>query len=195
MSRKHSINISDPRAHRSRRALQDAAIDLFLQNPTATLSEVASHAGVGRATLYRHFKTREELVLSLATESLEVINSVLDPLEEKHSSASELLAAGLRAIMPVAERFHFLLYLWNISHDDDPAMKIYTEQLAELAELVERAKHEGAIDKSCSTSWAVMMIDNLVSVGWWAVREGDMTSEEAGEHAVRTLFHGLSPRE
>ena len=55
----------------ARRAIVDAAIRLWAVNPGASLSEVALRAGVGRATLHRHFHGRDALVTAVARICLE----------------------------------------------------------------------------------------------------------------------------
>ncbi len=192
MSHNKAINQQDPRAGRSRRALLDAAIELFLVNPVASMSDLAAHAGVGRATLYRHFETREQLVRALAQESQERIDDVLQPISNANLPARETLEAGLRSIMPIADRFHFLLLLWNMCDEGDPAWQIYQRQLDDLAVLIERGKQEKSISKKLATSWIVMLVDSLVYVGWWSVSSGEMSAEEAAEQAVASLFCGIS---
>lgn len=50
-------------AQRNRQRLLDAAREAFQQSGTsASLEEIASSAGVGIGTLYRHFPTRDELI-------------------------------------------------------------------------------------------------------------------------------------
>ena len=43
-----------------------AGIETLLADRSAGMSEIARNAGIGRATLYRHFETREALVKKLA---------------------------------------------------------------------------------------------------------------------------------
>ena len=43
----------------SRDAIIEAAFAVFSKNPGAPLADVAGRAGVGRATLHRHFASRE----------------------------------------------------------------------------------------------------------------------------------------
>jgi AcrR family transcriptional regulator len=50
----------------------EAAEEVFDQNPLATLDDVARAAGLSRMTIYRHFKTREELLETLTIEGLKV---------------------------------------------------------------------------------------------------------------------------
>ncbi|MFI6094055.1 TetR/AcrR family transcriptional regulator [Lentzea sp. NPDC051213] len=69
-------------AARNRRAVIDAARHAFAQNGVnASLEDVARAAGVGPGTLYRHFPTRNDLVLAV----------IEDGLAELHRLGVELL--------------------------------------------------------------------------------------------------------
>ena len=51
-------------ARRNRDAILAAALVALTDSPDASLNAIAKRAGVANATLYRHFPTREELVLA-----------------------------------------------------------------------------------------------------------------------------------
>ena len=186
-------NPLDRRISRSHRALLDGAIDLLMINPGASLTDIAQHAGVGRATLYRHFDSREALLRELAIESLNMTDDVLQPIRDAGLNARETLEKGLAAIMQVADRFHFLLLLWNFDDGDTELMGIYQSQLDELSRLVEQGKQENSIDATLPTEWIVSMYDSLIYAGWYAIRSGSLNAEQAGRHAASTLFQGISP--
>jgi AcrR family transcriptional regulator len=58
-------------AARNRSSVIDAARDAFARHGvTASLDDVARAAGVGPGTLYRHFPTRDELVLAVMDDGL-----------------------------------------------------------------------------------------------------------------------------
>jgi AcrR family transcriptional regulator len=59
---------------RNRDAILAAALEALTDSPDASLNAIAKRAGVANATLYRHFPTREDLVL--ATYQREVRNLV-----------------------------------------------------------------------------------------------------------------------
>jgi AcrR family transcriptional regulator len=61
-------------ARRNRDAILAAALEALTESPDASLNAIAKRAGVANATLYRHFPTREDLVL--ATYQHEVQNLV-----------------------------------------------------------------------------------------------------------------------
>lgn len=184
----------DARANRSREALINAGIQLFLKNPGASLKEVAEFAGVGRATLYRHFDTRDQLIQEIAQESLIMTDSVMVPIKQQQLSAEESIRAIFHAIMPMADRYHFLLSLWSIAGDNEEVMATYMRQLSELNELVEHARSEGFIREELSNEWIVLTIDTMIYSGWWLISEGQCTPEQAAEQAVMTLFNGVAKK-
>lgn len=51
-------------ARRNRDAILAAALEALTDSPDASLNAIARRAGVANATLYRHFPTREQLVLA-----------------------------------------------------------------------------------------------------------------------------------
>ena len=51
-------------ARRNRDAILAAALEALTESPDASLNAIAKRAGVANATLYRHFPTREALVLA-----------------------------------------------------------------------------------------------------------------------------------
>src|SRR5690242_8207277 len=64
-------------SERTRQAILDAAARVLGRKPDAAMTDIAEEARVGRATLYRHFPTRESLVRGVqevgATELLEAL--------------------------------------------------------------------------------------------------------------------------
>jgi AcrR family transcriptional regulator len=57
-------------ALRSRRAILDAAHQLFSDGGDASFADIAYAAGVGQATVYRHFENRQDLIAALAEEGM-----------------------------------------------------------------------------------------------------------------------------
>ncbi len=57
-------------AQRSRRAILDAAHQLLANGGNASFADIAHQAGVGQATVYRHFENRQDLIAALAEEAM-----------------------------------------------------------------------------------------------------------------------------
>ena len=62
MTESDEVRRSD--ARRNREAILAAALEALTEAPDASLNAIPRRAGVANATLYRHFATREELVLA-----------------------------------------------------------------------------------------------------------------------------------
>jgi AcrR family transcriptional regulator len=52
-------------AARNHASILEVAHELLAKSPTASMNEIAKRAGVGAGTLYRHFPTREDLILAV----------------------------------------------------------------------------------------------------------------------------------
>lgn len=183
----------DPRASRSRKALMEAGINTLLLNSDASMSEIAERAGVGRATLYRHFSTREQLILAIALESLEETDKACAHIHEQKLNGRAAIEEVFYSIMPLADRFHFLLSLWNVVDNNKQLKQIYDRQLAQLENRIKEAKQEKTIKKSIPNDWLVVVIDNLIYSGWLCVNQNQMTPKQVAKLSINTFFDGVRP--
>ena len=92
----------------TRDAIIEAAFAVLNLNPGASLAEVADHAGVGRATLHRHFASREVLMSALSETAQEELEAAVKTATETAQSHTEGLQLALEAIIPLAGRQWFL---------------------------------------------------------------------------------------
>jgi AcrR family transcriptional regulator len=70
-------------ARRNRDAILAAALEALTASPNASLNAIAKRAGVANATLYRHFPTREELVLATYQHEVRKLVDAADQLLRK----------------------------------------------------------------------------------------------------------------
>jgi AcrR family transcriptional regulator len=70
-------------ARRNREAILAAALEALTESPDASLNAIARRAGVANATLYRHFPTREELVLATYRQEVRKVVDAAGQLLEK----------------------------------------------------------------------------------------------------------------
>ncbi|GHO97645.1 TetR family transcriptional regulator [Reticulibacter mediterranei] len=79
------MNPKDQRADalHNRAAILAAAHDLLLHHETVSMNAIAKKAGVGPGTLYRHFATREELILELYCHDVQHHADTVDHLLEE----------------------------------------------------------------------------------------------------------------
>ncbi|MEM9168610.1 MAG: helix-turn-helix domain-containing protein [Pseudomonadota bacterium] len=181
--------MTDPLRPPAKDALICAAFDVFSRNRGAALSDVADRAGVGRATLHRHFADRKDLLRTLALVALDEMDAAADKACEAAETYAEALRLSLGALIPLGDRYGFLA---NEPFDDDPAIAAaYERQMSEMRDMVEDAKREGAFDRDAPTAWIVQAFDHLLYAAWESVKAGDATHAQAADLAWRTLTTGL----
>lgn len=170
-------------------AILEAAFAVFSGDASASLSEVAERAGVGRATLHRHFSSRETLVRELARVAIEEMDEVVETACRNVASYSEAMRISLEVLIPLGDR-HGFLAMEPI--DDDPDLLAeFERQRKETEEMVEAVKREGLLDVSVPTAWIVQAYDHLLYAGWESVKAGQATPTQAADLAWRTLTTGL----
>ena len=174
----------------AREAVLDAAAWVLAENPGASMSAVAEAAGVGRATLYRYFPSREALVRELALEAIERTDAAVAPVFEQGLNSEDSLLGMLEAIVPLGDRYHFLA---TERIEDQEFAEQIRRQARETAELVEQAKKDGLFASGLPTAWIVAAIDALIWAAWDTVREGTVAPRDAASLAFKTLTRGLAP--
>ena len=79
---------ADARANKDR--ILDVAREALTTDPAASLNSIAKAAGVGAGTLYRHFPTRESLVLALYHKEIASLVALAPSLLARHSPVHAL---------------------------------------------------------------------------------------------------------
>lgn len=129
----------DPRAQRSREKMLEAVRTiLFTEGAEAvTHQRVAEVAGVGRATVYRHWVTSEEMVYALLDANpfriLEAPSS--DPLEKR------LIAwlTWVTSLLAEPQRRSVILHVLSRTASDTRANRLRENRIRELAEHLDAA--------------------------------------------------------
>ncbi|MEM6974138.1 MAG: TetR/AcrR family transcriptional regulator [Pseudomonadota bacterium] len=174
----------------TRDAIVEAAFLVFAERPTATLGDVAEKAGVGRATLHRHFPGRADLMRALALVALDELEQAVGAATERAETHAEGFRLSLHAIVPLSNR------QWFLAHEgletDPEIAAAYRKSLDDLHADIDAAKAEGVFAEDVPTAWIAEAYENLTYAAWSLVRAGDATPKQAAELAWRTLTGGLS---
>jgi AcrR family transcriptional regulator len=173
--------------------LLDSAAAVLALDPSATLHDIAEGAGVGRATLHRHFPSRRDLVRTLTLDALyrlEAATSHIDDMAETSGEALQLLVA---AVVPLGDRYRFLTSE-PLRHDDVEIRVVYDKRHSRMTDLAQALKAEALIAPEIPTAWVVATIDALIFAAWEAVEAGDVARRDAPALVYRTLVSGMAPK-
>jgi AcrR family transcriptional regulator len=154
------------------------------------MNDVAEHAGVGRATLYRHFPTRDDLLAAIKAQARQEAVAAVEncPLDE--GSAIDCIERIVRAMIELGDRYRFISsWRADAQEDREPSERI----AAALKTAVERGQRRGEITRSVPADWAVRAIRSLLLAVIEQLAEGTISEREAERLATRVVFHGLAP--
>ncbi|WP_136658181.1 TetR/AcrR family transcriptional regulator [Nitratireductor sp. XY-223] len=181
---------NDRRFVRSQEAIIEAGIAALLRNPSAGMSEIADAAGIGRATLYRHFESREALVRKLALVCLEETETALEPNENLSGRAA--VEKIIDVLMPMADRFRFLVSLWSLVEGDAEVARIEARMRGEMLALFRQAMTDGEFETDMPAEWLTAFFDSTLTAGWMLVDAGAATSGEAADYVKRSFLDGCA---
>jgi AcrR family transcriptional regulator len=169
----------------------DAATRVLGENLDASMREVAVASGVGRATVYRHFPNRDELVWAIRLRALRDCREALEPAVFAHASARDALAAVLATLVPVLDRYRVLLDAPPPDRSD-PEQRVLTDAIERpLRELILRGQDEGELDARFPPEFAIAVLIGVLRAAREAVADGRMSAEAAHALAIRSLLAGI----
>lgn len=174
-------------ALRNREHILDIAHIAFAESGQTSLNEIAKRAGIGAGTLYRHFPTREALILA-------VYQNDIDRLVR---SAPKLLAE-LTAIEAFREWFFTLADYIRVKHGlgealHSPAAQeairgTYAPVLTAIEQLIDACVAQGKMRQGLSSG------DVLLAMGFlWRIPSGEFGREQ-GERVMDILLDGFAAK-
>jgi AcrR family transcriptional regulator len=161
----------------TRERILDTAYELFSRHGIRAvgIDRIIATSGVAKMSLYRHFNSKEELVLAFLRERER--RWTMEWLHAESSSRGDDGASRLLAIFDVFDEWFqdpdfegcsFVNVLLEFDDKGHPIRKASTEHLATIRGLVrEFAEQAGVADPDAvSRQWHILMKGSIVSAGW-----------------------------
>jgi AcrR family transcriptional regulator len=179
--------------HSARERILDASYELFSQRGIRAVgvNEVIERAGVATATLYRHFPSKDHLVLAfLEMREQRWTHDLVETEAQRRGSDPE---KRLLAIFDVFDEwFHrddfeacsFINVLLEMG-SQHPAGDASVEYLGHIRSIVRRFADEAGLrdTESFARSWHILMKGSIVSAA-----EGDLEAARRGKAMARLLI-------
>ncbi len=174
---------------RNRAALLDAAADVLAVAPQASLAEVATRAGLGRATLYRHFESREALSAAIRREALARATAALAGVDLVGCDTREGVRRAVAVLVPLGVRFRILLV--EGADADEEFVAARHEALAPLREVLSQGARAGEIRRGADPAWPALVLTGLLMAAVRAVGAGLVDAADAPDRVVDAFFEGF----
>ncbi|MEH6631236.1 MAG: TetR/AcrR family transcriptional regulator [Halopseudomonas aestusnigri] len=178
----------DKRKVQSEKAIIEAGIKVLISNSSASLTDIAAAAGIGRATMYRHFDTREALIRTIARICLEDVEAALEPIADLRGKMA--FEDIFNILVPLGDRYHFLTQLWRLVEQDEEWADINTQQIDDLKMLIDDAKTIGDIKTELPTVWVSTFFESTLYAAWELVQSEGIPASDAAKFAQHSFFKG-----
>jgi TetR/AcrR family transcriptional regulator, mexCD-oprJ operon repressor len=170
----------------------DAAGVCLQRDPGASVADVAAAAGVGRMTLYGHFRSRDELVARVFEQTMARADVVLDDVDLL-GNAAEAHARLVGTAWQIVEQYGGILHAGQRALPAERVRAAHERVIKRLAELIERGRDEGVFRQDLPAQWLGTVALSLVHAAADEVRAGRLDGGDAGWHLVTTLLGALAP--
>ncbi|AMO63461.1 TetR family transcriptional regulator [Mycolicibacterium phlei] len=173
-----------------REQLLRAAAEYLGRRPNATQDEIATAAGVSRATLHRHFSGKSALLTALEELAISEMRRALEHAELDRGPAAEALHRLITACEPVSP-YLALLYTQTQDLDTDQSLAAWAEIDAAISALFERGQRSGEFRPDLSSAWLTEALYNLVAGAAWAIQNGRVAGRDFHHNIVELLLNGV----
>jgi TetR/AcrR family transcriptional regulator, mexCD-oprJ operon repressor len=168
--------------------IDSAATVLAVRGEAVSMEEIANSAGIGRATLYRYFSNREELLRAMAAASVRELTARVKEADLDVVSFDEAIPRLARGILATGSKYVALSLDSAELTDAYPEMK--TEVIEPIRALFRRAIADGSLRQDLPPDVLLDLFSGLIKGGLSATVSGRRGIEETAA-AVATLFlHG-----
>jgi AcrR family transcriptional regulator len=162
-------------------AIVEAAAAVLAERGDASMSDVASAAGVARATLYRYFPNREALLEALGTAAVEEAGQGLAAARLDEVAIGEAFTRAVRAMVVVGDYFVVL-----VRERASLAPGEFDRRIGGvLGALIERGCSLGEIREDVPVGW---LVEALIGVIVSVLGAGPTAGVEDKVDAITSLF-------
>lgn len=145
-------------AERNRAAIIAATQALFAETNDVPMYEIGRRAGVGQATLYRHFPTRDSLLLAVCSIEVDQLEAVADMQPDSPDTLWQLIEAMVRSQV----RFRGMVDRLAVEPGSDPDSDAIQQRVFALLGAPLRAAVEGATVRADLTVDDVLLLMTMV---------------------------------
>jgi AcrR family transcriptional regulator len=169
----------------NRDAILEAALSGLTESADASLNSIAKRAGVANATLYRHFPTRESLILAVYQQEVAQVVEAADVLLAERTP-EQALSAWVERLAQYAMTKHGLADALRAATSSDPQfIETYDAIVGALGRLLVAAEDAGQIREGLDPNDVILALAGL----WQIDPQSDWRAKARRLYSV--VFTGL----
>ncbi|TVX93531.1 TetR/AcrR family transcriptional regulator [Paenibacillus agilis] len=171
-------------------AILDAATEILVNKPTASMNDIADYAGIGIATLHRYVESREQLFVQLALRSIKVVGEILSQIPKDDEHIETYIPTVVEELIPYGDKIYFLIQ--DHQHFcNEEILEAEAIILEPIREVIETLQQRGSIRQDMSSDWILNVFYSILILTWQQVQNGHVAKRSAAKLVIDTLFHGV----
>jgi AcrR family transcriptional regulator len=175
-------------AARNREALLAAAEAEFADRGlAASVADIARRAGVAKATVFRHFASKEDLIVAIVTGHLQTLTAAATKLADEADPEAALL--GFLTIAAEDRREFDVQFLLSASAGDATVADLGERLLSGIERLVDRARAAGVVREDVTATDVFLLMCAPIHV----VENLADPAPELWRRYLTIIFDGLRP--
>ncbi|MEU6749951.1 TetR/AcrR family transcriptional regulator [Spirillospora sp. NPDC046719] len=174
-------------ARRNAEAILDAAVACLARDPDASVVDIAASAGVGRVTLYGHFKTRGELIDAALVRTVRHADEVLDATDTAGDPV-EAFTRLVAASWQIVDQFGNILLAAQRELPAERIRGVHDRVLRRIRSVIQRGRSTGAFRTDLPMRWMVTTVFSLVHAGAEDAAAGRVKADQVAGLITTTLL-------
>jgi AcrR family transcriptional regulator len=157
-----------------------------------TMQEIADMSGVGRTTLYRRFRTREDLLRAIFEQAIAEATVGVAAAHPDEGDPRDALERVIEEMLKIGDKYR-VLFQEKTAHNEHVDGK--SDFVETLRRLVLRAQREDVVDETLPVEWVLGTLGALVATATRLVGTGELARNHAAGLVTRTLLDGVGTAE
>lgn len=174
-------------AQRSVDAILDAALACLSADPRASIADITEAAGVGRMTLYGHFRTRADLVDAVLARLLEHSDHVLDTVDVDGPPVTAL-GDLITSAWQLVHQFHSVLLAAQSEMPEERIRAHHDQPMQRVAQLIERGRGTGEFRQDVPATWMVAVFYSVLHTAAAECAAGRLDARDAARTITATIL-------
>ena len=180
-------------AERNRETILDHAARLLVDDPAVGMDEIATAAGVGRATLTGTSPLARSSSRPSASAPSRRPTGRSTPAGSTRARPSRRSAGWSRRLFEVGDRYVFLLRQSTSHAQTEEGVTEAVEHIgARLVSFFERGQASGEFSRTLPATWMTGMTGLVIVAVAHSVMTGRLAADQSVDVAVETLLNGLT---
>src|SRR6516162_6240419 len=179
-------------ARRNIAAILDAATDCLARDPEVSIAGIAAAAGVGRITLYGHFRTRADLIDAVLLQTVERADAILDATDTSGDPA-DALARLVASSWQIVDQFRNILLAAQRELPAERIRGVHDRILRRVQSLIERGQRTGTFRRDLPQRWLISTAYSLMHAAAEDVAAGRLAADDAARLITVTLLAAFTP--